>query len=183
MEAYAELWWLLWRSEMEEGNLSKGKSASVMTWVGVSVDWFGSVNAADFSVKQTADGKLDQRADQLERLVSEEDIRLRVSDKGRGFFVSQLTLQNSHDWTVQKRTRDLPSLTLGPSSRSAPHASEGFLVVWRQLVLCLLEGAQSSVFQRPAGKNIPAIVQWFHFHDERRVLRAGRWELLNQPER
>lgn len=87
------------------------------------------MNAADFSVKQTADGKLDQRADQLERLVSEEDIRLRVSDKGRGFFVSQLTLQNSHDWTVQKRTRDLPSLTLGPSSRSAPHASEGFLVV------------------------------------------------------
>ena len=60
----------------------------------MNADWSGSVDIADFPVRQTAGRKLDQRANQLGRLVGEMLLGWEVNDKGRAFFISQLTLQN-----------------------------------------------------------------------------------------
>lgn len=42
----------------------------------MNAPWAGYIEIADFSVRPTAGGKLDQRANQLGRLISEDIIRL-----------------------------------------------------------------------------------------------------------
>lgn len=59
---------------MEEESLSKDSQCG--TSVVVNADCPGTMDGTDFSIRQTPSRKLDQRANQLGRLVNEDVIRL-----------------------------------------------------------------------------------------------------------